>query len=147
MVLVNRCIVGDDRNRLLLIQRAETDENNPLQWEFPGGKLDEGQDLTHALEREVLEETGLLVEPSSHWVYADSFVLSRGKYAGLPYVVLFGIGRAIGGKLKLSGEHQASAWEYYDSALDYELTAESRKALIIFGRSIVNAATASPEIS
>lgn len=34
-------------------------------WEFPGGQVEESETLTHALEREVLEETGIIVRPKS----------------------------------------------------------------------------------
>lgn len=34
-------------------------------WEFPGGQVEEGETLTLALEREVLEETGIIVKPLS----------------------------------------------------------------------------------
>lgn len=106
-------------------------------WEFPGGKLDIGQDLSHALEREVMEETGLLVEPESKLSFADSFVIGDGPYIGLPYVVLFGTAKVLGGKLRLSKEHQAYVWEEYNTALDYDLTPESRKALIVLGEAAI----------
>ena len=59
VVLVNRCFVRDGE-KLLIIQRAKLDSMNAEKWEVPGGKLDEGQDLSHAQEREVMEETGFL---------------------------------------------------------------------------------------
>jgi 8-oxo-dGTP diphosphatase len=34
-------------------------------WEFPGGQVEESETLTHALEREVLEETGITVKVKS----------------------------------------------------------------------------------
>jgi 8-oxo-dGTP pyrophosphatase MutT (NUDIX family) len=102
VVLVNRCFVKNATGRLLVIRRSPDDQNNAGKWEVPGGKLDEGQDLVHAQEREVLEETGLLVRPTRPLVFVDSFVLGTGKYKGLPYVVLFSITEVIGGKAKIS---------------------------------------------
>jgi 8-oxo-dGTP diphosphatase len=134
VVLVNRCLVKNDKKEMLLIQRSKDDRYNAGMWEFPGGKLDIGQDLSHALEREVMEETGLLVESESKLVFADSFVIGTGPYRGLPYVALFGIAHVIGGNLKLSHEHDDHVWEQHDGALDYDLTPESRKALIVLGR-------------
>lgn len=34
-------------------------------WEFPGGQVEEGETITNAVEREVLEETGIVVKPKS----------------------------------------------------------------------------------
>lgn len=132
VVLVNRCLVYDPKGKVLLVQRSSTDDNNPSKWEFPGGKLDKGQVVSGALEREVIEETGLLVEPISRLAYWESYIIPGGKYPGATYVALFGIATVIGGKMKLDPEeHQAHAWVSPESALDYDLTLESRKALIV----------------
>jgi ADP-ribose pyrophosphatase YjhB (NUDIX family) len=51
-------VVVDDRQRVLLIQRADTGE-----WQIPGGVLERGESIDAGLRREVLEETGLHVHP------------------------------------------------------------------------------------
>ncbi len=137
IVLVNRCFVKRPDRKLLLIKRSPTDRNNAGKWEVPGGKVDEGQDLTHAQQREVMEETGLLAEPVERLVFVDSFVIGTGPYKGLPYVVLFSITRLLGGVLTLSEEHTDSAWEAYDEMLAYDLTPEVRKAAIILKSHLV----------
>lgn len=132
VLLVNRCFVLDaTQQKILLIKRSRTDKHHPSLWEAPGGKLEQGQDLGHALEREVLEETGLLVENSQRLVYAQSEFSTLERYRGMLYLVLFGVASVIGGKLKLSEEHEDAAWATYDEALDYDLTPETRKALIV----------------
>jgi 8-oxo-dGTP diphosphatase len=40
-------------------------------WEFPGGKVEQGEDIFHALQREFVEELGV------HVVSAERMVLRR----------------------------------------------------------------------
>ncbi len=131
VVLVNRCFVKREDSKLLIIKRSPTDKHNATKWEVPGGKVDEGQDLVHAQEREVMEETGLLVEPTERLVFVDSYLIGDGQYAGLPYVTLFSITKIIGGNIALSDEHTDHAWVDYDEMLTYNLTQQVRKAAIV----------------
>lgn len=131
VVLVNRCFVKREDGKLLIIKRSPTDKSAAEKWEVPGGKVDEGQDLSHAQEREVMEETGLLVQPTQPLVFADSFVIGTGQYIGLPYVVLFSITRLVGGNIVMSEEHTDYAWVTYYGMLAYDLTLQVRKAAIV----------------
>jgi 8-oxo-dGTP diphosphatase len=131
VVLVNRCFIIHE-GLILTMLRAAMDNHLPLRWEAPGGKLDEGQDLHGALEREVMEETGLLVRPIDTIAHLESKIIGgRGKYAGMPYVSLFGLATVIGGKLKLSHEHDDARWCTYAEIMELDLTPETQKAAII----------------
>lgn len=54
-------LIFDEANRILLVQRG----GEPLKgwWSLPGGVLETGETLNEGVRREVLEETGLVVEP------------------------------------------------------------------------------------
>ncbi|MFZ3020086.1 MAG: NUDIX domain-containing protein [Minisyncoccia bacterium] len=137
VVLVNRSFVKRDDNKLLIIKRSPHDRYAPNKWEVPGGKLDSGQDLTHAQEREVLEETGLLVDQVERMAFVESYVIGEGPYTGLPYVAIFGITKVAGGQLSMSEEHSDYAWVSYNELFHFDLTYEVRKAAIVMERHLV----------
>ena len=133
VVLVNRCLVKDEEERILFIKRELSCGWAGGRWEFPGGKMDKGQDVSQAMEREVAEETGLVVELESPVVFMDSRIVKEGKYRVLTYVLLVGKAKLIGGKVILSEEHTDYKWLAKNKALDLDLTEETRKALITLG--------------
>ncbi len=54
-------VVTDERGRLLMIKRGH--EPGAGLWSIPGGRIEPGETDAEALVREMLEETGLTVEP------------------------------------------------------------------------------------
>jgi len=64
-LVVAGLIIGEDR-RILITQRR-ADQALPLQWEFPGGKVELGEAPTAALLRELREEIGVTVDVGRIW--------------------------------------------------------------------------------
>jgi 8-oxo-dGTP diphosphatase len=50
-----------DREKVLICQRHRSDAYG-LQWEFPGGKVRDGEDLKNSLRRELAEELSIAAE-------------------------------------------------------------------------------------
>lgn len=57
MVQVVAAII--ERHGRILIGRRKAEQSHPLQWEFPGGKLEPGEVPAQALARELEEELGI----------------------------------------------------------------------------------------
>jgi len=64
-LVVAGLIVGDDRRVLITQRRA--DQSLPLQWEFPGGKVEPGESPEAALARELVEEIGATASVGRIW--------------------------------------------------------------------------------
>lgn len=64
-LVVAGLIIGDDERVLITQRRA--DQALPLQWEFPGGKVEPGEAPVAALVRELREELGVTVTVGRIW--------------------------------------------------------------------------------
>lgn len=131
VLLVTRSIVLNEKGEILLLKRSEEAERWAAGfWEFPGGKIEEGKDLSHAMEDEVLEEAGLVVAPVSRLSYVESEIVSKGPYRGLPYIIIVGVSKLVAGEVRLSDEHTDFAWVSKEEAHNYSLKHDIRRALI-----------------
>jgi 8-oxo-dGTP diphosphatase len=61
----------DYRNGKLLIAKRKSGGDMGERWEFPGGKIEEGEDFTQAINREMLEEFGCKVKIFEQLAKAD----------------------------------------------------------------------------
>lgn len=55
-------IITNHQGDVLLVKRKADEDFMPSAWEIPGGGVEDGESIGQALIREVLEETGLVVE-------------------------------------------------------------------------------------
>jgi len=69
LLLVAAAALIDQEKRVLLAQRPAGKAMAGL-WEFPGGKLHEGETPEHALVRELHEELGIETSPGCLWPLA-----------------------------------------------------------------------------
>lgn len=88
----------------LIVKRSLSDNLSPGYWEFPGGKLEAGEEPSKGLEREVLEETGLQVRSRN-----PVFVFSE---SNIGYNIVFIIWEVelISGEVELSSDHSDFKW-------------------------------------
>lgn len=56
----------DYRNGKIFIAKRQNVGDMGGRWEFPGGKIDEGEDFQQAIKREMLEEFGVEVTVGNH---------------------------------------------------------------------------------
>jgi len=87
-----------------LLRRSAVNKHFVGCWEWPGGKVDAGEDFAHAVVREAREESGLEVELTGV-AGVTEFEIEK-----VHVVVLAMDVRVAGGELRLSEEHDAFDW-------------------------------------
>jgi 8-oxo-dGTP diphosphatase len=102
--LAVRAVVCDPSGRCLLLRRSAASEHYAGCWEWPGGKVDPGEDFALAVVRETREEIGLEVEIMG-FAGATEFELPK-----VHVVFLCMEARIVGGTPLLSPEHDAFDW-------------------------------------
>ena len=100
--------VVTEKSRVLLVKRGQ----EPLlgQWSIPGGMLELGETLRHGTEREVLEETGLMVEASEVLGVFERIVQGQDKRTVYHYVLVDFLCHRTSGELCASGDAADARW-------------------------------------
>ncbi len=113
--VVLKALVVNEKDEILILRRSDTDVRRPLQWDLPGGHLDDSEEMYAGIEREILEETGLLVT-GTHAIYSKTEVRRwENNEANLVFVLY--ASHAIGTDVKISTEHTEYAWKTVEEAL------------------------------
>ncbi|MDP3992974.1 MAG: NUDIX domain-containing protein [bacterium] len=125
-VVVAGIIVAD--YKLLLLQRGADERVFPGLWELPSGKKEIGETTKEALKREILEETGLTVEPGS---VVDVFDYKVEKPDEIRETVQINFMTKLVGKKhpSISKEHQNYAWVDKTDLVKFDLSNETRQVI------------------
>ena len=78
IIAVTAVIKNKKGNKVLVIKRNKNEISYPNKWAFPGGKLEKGETLIHALRRECVEEVGIEIEDYKELLQDYTFVRPDG---------------------------------------------------------------------
>ena len=107
------CAIIEDGDKILIARRA-ADQNIAGKWEFPGGKVEEGESPEECLKRELEEEFGIQVE-------VGEFITSnKHHYDHISIELKAFRTKYISGEFTLS-DHDKIEWVSPDELLDYDL--------------------------
>lgn len=113
--LATRVIILNNAGCCLLLRCSMISKRSSGKWEFPGGKIDAGEDIDVALRREVKEETGLTISPrrvvGTTEVEMENFKLAQ---------IIFEA-NVDSSNVHLSPEHDNYAWVEVKKLLNIEL--------------------------
>lgn len=112
MIIKVTCAIIEQFGRALITQRSES-MSQALLWEFPGGKIEEGETETECLTREIMEELNLSITPIQRLTPVQQ---QYEKYTIelIPYICQY-----IRGTVELA-EHRTYHWVTQDDLKGYE---------------------------
>jgi 8-oxo-dGTP diphosphatase len=109
-----------ERDQILLVERGR----EPLKgyWSLPGGILEVGETLDQAVRREVLEETGLIIEPVQVVEIFERILVDSEGRAEYHYVLVDYLCRVTSGTVAAADDASRAEWFRWDELAALRLT-------------------------
>jgi 8-oxo-dGTP pyrophosphatase MutT (NUDIX family) len=120
--IVLKTLVINSEGKLLLLRRSETDTRRPLQWDLPGGMMDDGESLEHGAVREVKEESGIEITDQPSVVFSKAEVASwddQNGHHGRNVIRIYFVAHVGSPEITLSYEHDNYEWVSFEEALNH----------------------------
>ena len=112
------------KHRLLLVKRAKAP--NAGFWCIPGGKIHFGETLQQAAEREIKEETGLVIEAGDPYYVFDLLIPEKKTH----FVIVDLMAKYISGEIIASDDAEDAHWfSLNDIAVSTDIEAQTLKLI------------------
>jgi 8-oxo-dGTP diphosphatase len=103
--VLNKAVIFNKNQQLLALQRSKNNPARPLAWDLPGGNLKFGEKPLDCIKREILEETGLGVQPKVYYITSELGLDKKEFWVEVAYIASTTITT-----VKLSKEHCQYRW-------------------------------------
>jgi 8-oxo-dGTP diphosphatase len=115
------------RGPILLVERG----GKPLKgyWSLPGGLVEAGELLEDAVRREILEETGLSVEPVRRFDIFERIMRDRQGRAEYHYLLVDYVCKVVGGELRAGDDVSRATWVRRADLDQYQITEGTREVI------------------
>jgi len=113
--------------RVLLVKRRNPPAKN--QWAIPGGKVNFGETLQKAAEREILEETGIVIEAGRPLLVFDVIQTKATGFYLYHYVIIDLEGWYVRGEVCSGDDALEAAWFDQDGLSKLNLNENTKKLL------------------
>lgn len=128
-IVGQKAIVLNTEKKILVLQRSEKSGLGG-KWSLPGGALEQGEDPLVSIQREIDEETQLIVNDLKPF-YVRSYLSDDGDFVVIiGYVCIVQSGKAV-----LNWEHDDFKWLLKKEALEMNLTVDGRTFIESFDNS------------
>lgn len=122
---VCKVLIVNKAGEVLAIRRSQTDERRPGEWDFPGGWLEEGEDVFEAVVREAKEEAGVDISRPTLVFGHSEMTMRYGSGTWLLFVTHIDSDPEI----TLSSEHDLHKWIKPEDLLK-EITYERQQIML-----------------
>lgn len=115
------------RGPILLVERG----SEPLKghWSLPGGLVETGEHLEDAVRREILEETGLRIEPVRRFDIFERIMRDAEGRAEYHYLLVDYVCKVLGGTPRAGDDVTRVEWVRLRDLGQYRITKETREVI------------------
>lgn len=113
---------------VLLVKRGRAPKLG--QWAIPGGKVDAGESMRAAVEREILEETSIVIRAGEMVYQLEYIEHDKDGALAFHYVVLDFAAEYLSGEVCAGDDAEDAAWVRLDELSTLTLTDSTREALL-----------------